>query len=127
PLAAIREMSLDRSHASAVRIGIGIIVLLLGIANLATGLTADENAGPAIGSGAFLTILGVWILGPVIARPVAKVVAWPIARLRGITGTLARENAARNPKRTASTAAALMIGVGLVGFISIFATSAKAS
>ena len=44
-----------------------------------------------------------------------------------MTGTLARENAARNPRRTATTAAALMLGVALVGFITIFASSAKAS
>ena len=48
-------------------------------------------------------------------------------RFKGMTGTLARENAMRNPKRTAATAAALMIGVALVGFITIFAASAKAS
>jgi putative ABC transport system permease protein len=53
--------------------------------------------------------------------------AWPIPRLKGITGVLARENAIRNPKRTASTAAALMIAVTLIGFITIFADSAKAS
>ena len=44
-----------------------------------------------------------------------------------MTGTLARENAIRNPRRTAATASALMIGVALVGFITIFAASAKAS
>jgi putative ABC transport system permease protein len=49
------------------------------------------------------------------------------ARLRGITGSLARDNAMRNPKRTSATAAALMIGVALVGFITIFAASAKES
>ena len=48
-------------------------------------------------------------------------------RLRGITGSLARENAMRNPKRTAATASALMIGVGLVAFITIFAASTKQS
>jgi putative ABC transport system permease protein len=70
---------------------------------------------------------GVAGLGPVFARPVSRFIGWPLPRLRGVAGTLARENAMRNPKRTASTAAALMIGVGLVGFITIFAASAKTS
>jgi putative ABC transport system permease protein len=51
----------------------------------------------------------------------------PIAKVKGITGTLARENAARNPKRTSTTATALIVGIALVGFITIFAASAKAS
>ena len=74
-----------------------------------------------------MVFLGVAVLGPVIARPVSRAIAWPLPRLRGTVGTLARENAARNPRRTASTAAALMIGVALVGFITIFASSIKAS
>ena len=73
------------------------------------------------------TFLGVAALGPVIARPVARVIGWPIARLRHMPGVLARDNAMRNPKRTASTAAALMIGVGLVAFILIFWASATDS
>ena len=67
------------------------------------------------------------VLGPVIARPFARCVGWPLPRLRGMAGTLARENATRNPRRTAATASALMIGVGLVAFITVFAASAKAS
>ena len=64
--------------------------------------------------------------GPSPCRSAASIGA-PLPRLRGMTGSLARENAMRNPKRTAATAAALMIGVGLVGFITIFAASTKAS
>jgi putative ABC transport system permease protein len=63
----------------------------------------------------------------VFARPASRLIGAPLPRLRGMQGALARENAMRNPKRTASTAAALMIGVGLVGFITIFAASAKTS
>ena len=63
----------------------------------------------------------------VIAGPISRFLAWPIPRIKGITGVLARENAIRNPKRTASTAAALMIAVTLIGFITVFADSAKAS
>jgi putative ABC transport system permease protein len=58
---------------------------------------------------------------------VARVIGAPLPRFKGMAGTLARENAMRNPKRTSATAAALMIGVGLVGFITIVASSTKAS
>jgi putative ABC transport system permease protein len=71
--------------------------------------------------------LGVAILGPVIAAPISGVLGAPIRRFRGITGVIARNNAMRNPKRTSATAAALMIGVGLVGLITIFAASARTS
>jgi putative ABC transport system permease protein len=63
----------------------------------------------------------------VLARPVARLLGAPVAALRGMSGSIARQNAVRNPKRTARTAASLMIGVALVGFISIFAASVKAS
>jgi putative ABC transport system permease protein len=62
-----------------------------------------------------------------VALPLSRVIGLPLPRLRGIAGHLARENAMRNPKRTAATASALMIGVGLVSFITIFAASTKAS
>ena len=71
--------------------------------------------------------IGVSVLGPVLARPVASLVGYPMAKLRGMAGVLARQNAMRNPKRTARTAASLMIGVGLVAFITIFAASTKTS
>ncbi len=70
--------------------------------------------------------IGIAVLGPLLARPAARVLGAPL-RLRGTTGSLARENAMRNPKRTAATASALMIGVGLVAFITIFAASTKQS
>ena len=65
--------------------------------------------------GAVLMFVGVAVLGPLFARPLAAVIGSPARRARGMTGALARENAMRNPQRTASTAAALMIGLGLVG------------
>jgi putative ABC transport system permease protein len=89
---------------------------------------ADGNqALQLLGAGAVVTVLGVFVLGPVIARPVLAVIGWPTAAVGGVTGELARENAARSPKRTSATASALMIGVALVGFITILAASTKAS
>ena len=80
-----------------------------------------------VGLGALLVFVGVAVLGPVIARPFTRVLGAPLPRLRGMAGTVARENAARNPRRSAATASALMIGVGLVAFITVFAASTKAS
>src|SRR5207342_458046 len=79
------------------------------------------------GLGALIVFIGVFVLGPVLARPLSDVIGSPLPRLRGIAGTLARDNAMRNPKRTSATAAALMIGVALVGFITVFAASTKRS
>jgi putative ABC transport system permease protein len=95
------------------------------VAALLAGLS---GSGPAlVGLGAVVVFVGVSVLGPVLARPVAYVLGAPLAKLRGMAGSLARENAMRNPRRTARTAASLMIGVGLVAFIMIFAASAKTS
>ena len=62
-----------------------------------------------------------------VVRPLARVIGWPLERLGGTPGRLARENAGRNPARTANTAAALMIGLGLVVFVAVFAQGLKAS
>jgi putative ABC transport system permease protein len=128
PVAAMRSINVDESGRSIVRLALGGLVLALGLLQLFIGLFAKpDNALAVVGGGAVFTFLGVAVLGPVIARPVARVIGWPIAKLRGMAGVLARENAMRNPKRTASTAAALMIGVGLVAFILIFWSSATDS
>ena len=62
-----------------------------------------------------------------LVRPLAAVIGWPIERIFGTPGRLARENAERNPGRTATTAAALMVGVGLVVFVAVFAAGLKSS
>jgi putative ABC transport system permease protein len=71
--------------------------------------------------------VGIFILGPLLAAPVARLLGYPLERLRGVTGRLARENATRNPTRTARTAAALMIGVALVAGVTVLAASLRAS
>jgi putative ABC transport system permease protein len=128
PVAAMRDVALDESGRSVVRIGLGLLTLAGGLGLLALGLFGDTGqAFPLVGLGAVVTFIAVGILGPVIAGPLARVIGWPVPRIRGISGRLARENAMRNPRRTSATAAALMIGVGLVAFISIVASSTTAS
>jgi putative ABC transport system permease protein len=86
-----------------------------------------DNPLPLVGLGALLVFIGVIVLGRTVALPLSRTIGSPLPRLRGIAGSLARQNAMRNPKRTAATAAALMIGVGLVGFITTLASSTRAS
>jgi putative ABC transport system permease protein len=126
PVAAMRDVATEGQPHSGRRVLIGLGITVLGILALFAGLFGDAGI-EFVGIGAFIVFIGVFVLGPVIARPVSGVIGWPIQRLRGMTGTLARDNAMRNPKRTSATAAALMIGVALVGFITIFAASTKKS
>ncbi|HVL91878.1 MAG TPA: FtsX-like permease family protein [Acidimicrobiales bacterium] len=128
PVAALRNVAVDDTGRSRRRAVAGGVVVAAGAAFLFGGLFGGgSNAAGSVGFGAFLVFLGVAVLGPLIARPVSRLLGAPFPRLAGMTGTLARQNAMRNPKRTSATAAALMIGVGLVGFITIFAASAKES
>ena len=129
PVAAMREVAVGSTgYGSKQRIIVGCALLVLGGAALALGLFgSSDNPVPLVGGGALLVFFAVATLGRTVALPLSRFIGWPLPRLFGIRGQLARENAMRNPKRTAATASALMIGVGLVAFISIFAASAKAS
>jgi putative ABC transport system permease protein len=73
----------------------------------------------ALGGGVVALFIGMALLAPRLVRPLATVVGIPAARLGGASGRLARENALRNPARTAATAAALMIGLTLVTFVAV--------
>jgi putative ABC transport system permease protein len=126
PIAAMREVAVDHSSRSRRRVVSGTIVTGLGALAMGAGLFGGAGIAP-VGFGAVLVFVGVAVLGPVLARPISRVIGSPLPRLKGVPGNLARENAMRNPKRTSATAAALMIGVALVGFITILASSTKAS
>jgi putative ABC transport system permease protein len=129
PVAALQpETAFAPTGFRKRRIVLGVLVTAVGIALLLAGLFRDEgNQLVNVASGAVVVFFGVAILSPLIARPLARVIGWPFARAFRLPGTLARQNAMRNPRRTASTAAALMIGLALVAFVSIFAASIKAS
>ncbi len=128
PVAAMRDVAIDTSGHSRVRVAAGLLLTLVGGLFLYIGLfNKVDSPLPVVGGGIFFVFLGVAVLGPTLANPLCRVIGWPIARFGGVTGHLARENARRNPKRTASTASALMIAVGLVSFIAIAGQSLKAS
>ena len=127
PIAALRETAVESTSTSIPRMLVGLALSGLGVAMFAAGVVAGNDGAMAlIGLGGVSVILGVFVLGPVIARPAMHVLGLPTG-VSGATGHLARENAKRNPARTAATASALMIGVALVSFITIVASSSKAS
>lgn len=127
PMAALRSPDGDGDGViTRVSLVGGVVVGVLGLAALAFGLAGEGGIGP-VGLGVALTFLGVAMLSPLVARPVARTIGSPLARLRGLPGRLGRQNALRNPRRTASTAAALMIGLGLVATMSVMAASVKRS
>lgn len=128
PIAALRDVAIDRSATSTARMVAGLVLAGLGAVAFAAGVAADGTSGlSTLGLGAATIIVGVITLGPVLVRPAMWVLGAPAAKVSGITGRYARENARRAPKRTAATASALMIGVALVGFVTILAASTKES
>jgi putative ABC transport system permease protein len=129
PLAALRDVAHDRSSRSILRLVIGLIVLALAVLFALPAFDADPDVAAiqSVGLASLALLVSLVVLGPVIARPLAKALGWVLPRIVGTRGLLAKENAARSPKRTASTAAALMIGVGLIVFINVFTSSARAS
>ncbi len=99
--------------------GIGALLLLVGLFG---GLDTTGTLS-LVGFGVFLVFIGMNTLAPSFARPAALLLGRPIARLLGTPGQIARGNAARTPRRTASTAAALMIGLALVGMAGVVGSS----
>src|SRR6266508_1640405 len=125
PVEALRDAVPGSGNPSKKRAVAGVLVEGLGLAGMLSALYGDASMA-AFGLGLLAVVSGVIILLPVVARPLASLIAVPL-RLRGMSGELARQNAMRNPRRTASTAAALMVGLTLVVSMGVFASSLKAS
>jgi putative ABC transport system permease protein len=124
PLAAARELTADTSgHPGRVRLIQGAVLTLLGVGAFVVGLTSGGLLW--VGLGALLVFLGAFVLGPLAARPASRLLGAPVAHVSAATGALARQNAMRNPKRTARTGGALMVGVALVVAITVIAATAK--
>jgi putative ABC transport system permease protein len=131
PIAAMQELDLTASRRrSVVTVAVAWLLMLAGLALVLVGLFGNQETGQAalmLGGGAALVLFGVSLYSPRLVRPLAGTIGAPLERLRGLTGRLARENSQRNPSRTAATAAALMIGLALVSFVTVFAAGLKAS
>ena len=123
PLAAMRSSAIETSEKFTRRSIIGTALALLGAAAIAAVMAGAPAA--LLGLGVLLVFAGVIVLGPVIAVPVSRAIGTPIARLRGVTGRMSRENSVRNPKRTSRTAAPVLIGVALVTAVSALAASIR--
>ena len=132
PIAAVREgaalpvtrLSRFGPIASLVTLALGILLLVYGI--FAGGLPTASRL-LALGFGTLILFVGVSLNAKRAVRPLASVLGWPGARFGGTAGTLARENAMRNPSRTAATASALMIGLALITFVAILGAGLRAS
>jgi putative ABC transport system permease protein len=126
PVAAMQAVAVgDRSGSGRLRTAAGLLLAAVGLVLLGLGLFREAGFNVVIG-GAVALLLGAALLARFVTRPLLRFIGWPVDRL-GIRGTLARENSIRNPQRTASTAAALMIGLGLVTFALIFGASLRES
>ncbi len=129
PVAAMRADLVRTTRRSLQKRTIaGIAVTAIGAIGIAVGLfTSVDNALAILGFGALVAFLGISILAPIAARPFSSFIGWPIRKVYRIAGDLAVQNTQRQPRRTASTASALMIGVALVVFVAILAASLKGS
>jgi putative ABC transport system permease protein len=125
PMAAISDQVVETDQSSRRRVVTGSLLLVVGIVVLGIGLTAP--AIQLVGVGAVAVFLGVGMLAPLVARPMSSVIGRPLAALLGPSGMLGRENSMRSPRRTAQTAAALMVGLALVSTIAVFGASLSRS
>lgn len=123
PLAALRDTALDTAGSISRRVVIGLVLVAAG----GIGMFAATNDAPiqVLGLGVLSVFSGILILGPAVARPVALFIGAPVAKFRGPSGAMARQNAARNPKRTSRTAAPVLLGVALVTAFTALAASIR--
>lgn len=131
PIAALSEnLAAAGKNRVVVRSIIAAILTVGGLALIASVLVSGAEGGSAalqMGGGAIAVVIAISIFSPRIVRPSASLVGAPLEKVGGLTGRLARENSQRNPSRTAVTAAALMIGLALVSFVTIFASGINSS
>ena len=125
PVEALRESTPGAEKPSKRRAFIGLAIIGAGAAGILSALYGGADM-KIFGVGLLAMLVGVMVSLPLAVRPLAAVIATPL-KLRGLPGELAKQNALRNPRRTSSTAAALMIGLTLVVSMGVFASSLKAS
>ena len=128
PVAAMRDDVAMPESALHWRLVTGGALIAVGAVAMGAGLLADvPSPGWWVGGGILAVLLGVAAASPVISRPVVALSALVYRKIYGTVGNLAGQNALRNPRRTAATASALMIGLALVTTMSILGSSAKDS
>jgi putative ABC transport system permease protein len=128
-IAALRDGAAAGGASARTRFTIGAALVAVGVGAGAFGLFAAATTSSIVlmlAVGAIGVFVGVTMLSPVVVGPLTAVLGWPTSRLAGVSGTLAKQNAGRNPQRTATTAAALMIGLALVSMVLTVGESVKA-
>jgi putative ABC transport system permease protein len=124
PVAAMRDVARPDRSLRGLTVT-GLLLVAPGVAAIGWALTGIGSATlPVLGLGVALAFLGVALLSPLLARPIAGAIGAALAW--GMAGRLGHRNAQRNPRRTAVTAATLMIGVTLVSTVSLLGASFKA-
>ena len=124
PLAAMRDVAIDRAAVSLRRKIIGAIALVVGVLAVVAGL---RGTAEWLGVGVAGFYVALIALGPFVASPISKAASPVLGSVRGAAGTMAGRNAARNPKRTAITAGAVAVGLSLIIGVATLGSSAKAS
>ncbi|MFJ9019417.1 ABC transporter permease [Streptomyces sp. NPDC102259] len=130
PMAALADADIAGvGRPLKVRAVVGAIVGALGVAALAGCVSASKTASAAslLGLGVVLTLIATVIAGPLLVRPVIRVLGGAFPALFGSVGRMSQRNALRNPRRTGATAAALMVGLALVGGMSVASASMSKS
>ncbi len=126
PIAAMREAANTQKPLTKMTVG-GLVITMFGAAGVFLALSGkvDDNIWAFLLTGVVLVFIGVAMLTPIISQPtisiIGRVFSWSLA------GKLGRRNSARNPRRTAITAATLMVGLALVTGVSVLAASINAS
>ncbi|MFG2026843.1 FtsX-like permease family protein [Streptomyces sp. NPDC048825] len=126
PMAALADAEIAGvGRPLRVRAVVGTVVGALGAAALVGCVTATETGSAAslLGLGVVLTLIATVIAGPLLVRPVIRVLGGAFPALFGSIGRMSQRNALRNPRRTGATAAALMVGLALVGGMSVASAS----
>ncbi|MFD9188741.1 ABC transporter permease [Streptomyces phaeochromogenes] len=130
PMAALADAEIAGvGRPLRVRAVVGLIVGALGAAALVGCVTATETGSAAslLGLGVVLTLIATVIAGPLLVRPVIRVLGGFFPAVFGSIGRMSQRNALRNPRRTGATAAALMVGLALVGGMSVASASMSKS
>lgn len=128
PVAAMRDVAFEKEIRVVPRVVGAFALFVLGASSVLYGVYGGINNGIGLAIiGAVCVLAGVVVLGPLIARPIGGTIGRPIKRFRGVPGLMARENALRNPRRTAGTAYSVVVCVMLVGAILVIAASARRS
>jgi putative ABC transport system permease protein len=131
PIAALHGFTPTASRRRrVVFVALAALLAAIGVGFVVIGLAGGggiSGRAAKIGGGGIAVVVAISLFSPSLVRPLADIAGRPLEWIRGLTGRLARENSKRNPGRTAVTAAALMISLALVTFVTVFASGLKSS